>query len=75
MRKNKTGVLTGVLLLTPIMLGVQNAYAEPVAGGTLDPESIPKYVTPLVIPPVMKNAGDCLLYTSDAADDDTIVGW
>ena len=26
-------------------------------GGTLDPTLIPKYVTPLVIPPVMKNTG------------------
>ena len=26
-------------------------------GGTLDPLTIPKYVTPLVIPPVMKNTG------------------
>jgi len=29
----------------------------PVAGGSLDPTIIPKYVTPLVIPPVMNNAG------------------
>jgi FtsP/CotA-like multicopper oxidase with cupredoxin domain len=28
-----------------------------VAGGTLDPTIIPKYVIPLVIPPVMNNAG------------------
>ena len=34
-------------------------HAQPVAGGTLDPLSVPKYVTPLVIPPVMKDsAGD-----------------
>ena len=31
--------------------------SEPIAGGTLDPLLIPKYVTPLVIPPVMKNDG------------------
>jgi spore coat protein A len=31
--------------------------AAPLAGGTLDPLSIPKYVTPLVIPPVMNPAG------------------
>ena len=30
---------------------------DPVPGGTLDPCTIPKYVTPLVIPPVMKNDG------------------
>ncbi len=31
-----------------------NVLAESVPGGTLDPTTIPKYVTPLVIPPVMK---------------------
>ncbi len=31
--------------------------AAPLAGGTIDPLSIPKYVTPLVIPPVMNNDG------------------
>jgi FtsP/CotA-like multicopper oxidase with cupredoxin domain len=31
--------------------------AQPVAGGTLDPLTVPKYVTPLVIPPVMNDAG------------------
>jgi len=30
-----------------------NAHAAPVPGGSLDPLSIPKYVTPLVIPPAM----------------------
>ncbi len=30
------------------------AQAVPLPGGTLDPLTIPKYVTPLVIPPVMK---------------------
>src|SRR5215208_1967403 len=29
------------------------AWAQPPAGGVLDPGSIPKYVTPLVIPPAM----------------------
>src|SRR5215204_6826936 len=28
-------------------------FAMPIPGGTLDPTSIPKYVTPLVIPPAM----------------------
>jgi len=31
--------------------------AAPLPGGTLDPTTIPKYVTPLVIPPVMNNSG------------------
>ncbi|GFE58598.1 multicopper oxidase domain-containing protein [Geobacter sp. AOG1] len=34
------------------------AYAVPVPGGTVDPTSIPKYVTPLVIPPVMPTSDD-----------------
>ncbi len=33
-----------------------SATAQPVPGGTLDPLTIPKYVTPLVIPPVMEDA-------------------
>jgi FtsP/CotA-like multicopper oxidase with cupredoxin domain len=31
--------------------------AAPLPGGTLDPLSVPQYVKPLVIPPVMKNDG------------------
>jgi FtsP/CotA-like multicopper oxidase with cupredoxin domain len=31
--------------------------ADPLPGGTLDPLTIPKYVTPLVIPPVMNHDG------------------
>jgi FtsP/CotA-like multicopper oxidase with cupredoxin domain len=30
-------------------------FPEPLPGGTLDPLTVPKYVTPLVIPPVMKS--------------------
>ena len=48
---------TGVLLLTPLALAVSSAMASPVTGGTMDPLTIPKYVTPLVIPPVMNNTG------------------
>ncbi len=39
------------------MLQTSIAFAVPVPGGTLDPTLVPKYVTPLVIPPVMKNTG------------------
>jgi FtsP/CotA-like multicopper oxidase with cupredoxin domain len=31
--------------------------AQPLPGGTLNPTTIPKYVTPLVIPPVMNHTG------------------
>jgi hypothetical protein len=40
-----------------LSIGISDALAVPVAGGTLDPLTIPKYVTPLVIPPVMNSAG------------------
>jgi spore coat protein A len=52
------------LMLPKIVLGVVGlamttaATAQPLPGGTLDPTTIPKYVTPLVIPPVMKNTGE-----------------
>ena len=36
-----------------IALGSGAALGVPVPGGTLDPTTIPKYVTPLVIPPVL----------------------
>jgi len=47
------GIVIGLLLTT----AAQRAWAQPLPGGTLDPTTIPQYVTPLVIPPVMKNAG------------------
>ena len=47
------------LLAMPLSLGVgiTSALAAPLPGGTLDPTTIPKYVTPLVIPPVMHDNG------------------
>jgi spore coat protein A len=53
MRRIKSGILAGVFMVTPLVAGMQTASAQPVPGGTLDPLSIPKYVTPLVIPPVL----------------------
>jgi FtsP/CotA-like multicopper oxidase with cupredoxin domain len=44
------------------MLLNTSAMAQPLPGGTLDPLTIPKYVTPLVIPPVMKNDGEANSY-------------
>jgi FtsP/CotA-like multicopper oxidase with cupredoxin domain len=35
----------------------QRVFAFPIPGGTLDPLSVPKYQTPLLIPPVMPKAG------------------
>jgi spore coat protein A, manganese oxidase len=42
----------GATLFLPLRLDVRRALAQ-VPGGTLPPGSIPKYVTPLVIPPAM----------------------
>ena len=48
-------IILGLLLAA--LGGVQSAFAAPLPGGTLDPLTIPKYVTPLIIPPVMPDAG------------------
>ncbi len=54
----KTMVGQGALLLAaPFAFGVADALASPLPGGTLDPLTVPKYVTPLVIPPVMNDSG------------------
>jgi hypothetical protein len=49
--------LVGATIVSVATLGVTAALAQPVPGGTLDPTIIPKYVQPLVIPPVMSSAG------------------
>ncbi|MEN8167836.1 MAG: multicopper oxidase domain-containing protein [Pseudomonadota bacterium] len=46
----KRGLAAAIL---PLSLSVTSALAVPVPGGSLDPTTIPKYVTPLVIPPVL----------------------
>ena len=47
----------GVAILAICALSVPSVMAQALPGGTLDPTTIPKYVTPLVIPPVMNDAG------------------
>ena len=51
----------GMGCLTLCVVGVTDGTAQPVPGGTLDPLTIPKYVTPLVIPPVMTLTGSAAL--------------
>jgi spore coat protein A, manganese oxidase len=46
------GAAGGAVLFLPLRVGTRQALAQ-VPGGTLPPGSIPKYVTPLVIPPAM----------------------
>jgi spore coat protein A len=48
----KYGAAGGAALFLPLRVGGRLALAQ-VPGGTLPPGSIPKYVTPLVIPPAM----------------------
>ncbi len=48
----KLGAATGAGLLVPWKLNIGRAYAA-IPGGSLDPTLIPKYATPLVIPPAM----------------------
>ena len=51
----KQGLWTGTLFLP--MLGLALFGGSPAMAQGLDPTTIPKYVTPLVIPPVMNNDG------------------
>ena len=46
------GILIGGAALSPAV-----SLAAPLPGGSLNPTTVPKYVQPLVIPPVMKNTG------------------
>jgi FtsP/CotA-like multicopper oxidase with cupredoxin domain len=48
----KTGALTGAGLLLPWKMLVRKAYAQ-IAGGSLPPGSVTKFLMPLVIPPAM----------------------
>src|SRR5256885_6800601 len=48
------GTVGGAALLVPTAyLARSPAYADPVPGGTLDPRTVPKCVTPLFVPPTM----------------------
>lgn len=53
---NRKLLITGAILAF-CALGVPAAFSQALPSGTLDPLTIPKYVTPLVIPPVMNNDG------------------
>ena len=50
-------VTVGVVLTGCTLLNMSAAIAQAVPGGSLDPTTIPKYVTPLVIPPVLHDDG------------------
>jgi FtsP/CotA-like multicopper oxidase with cupredoxin domain len=54
---NVSAVLLRIGLFLLAAAAVPQAGAQALPGGTLDPTTIPKYVTPLVIPPVMHDTG------------------
>jgi hypothetical protein len=51
----KAGLMGAAGLMLPIKFTTSKAIAQ-IPGGTLPPGSIPKYATPLLIPPVMPKA-------------------
>ena len=55
----KSGAIAGAASIVPagVLLKRGIAGAQPVPGGTLDPTTIPKYVTPLFILPAMPSTG------------------
>jgi spore coat protein A, manganese oxidase len=57
----------GLALCLPFKWGTQTVYAA-IPGGTLDPINVPKYVTPLLIPPVMPRAGTIKMKGGKNAD-------
>ena len=48
--------------------GLPRVFAAPIPGGTLDPLGVPRYLTPLLIPPVMPKAGTIMLEGGKNAD-------
>jgi FtsP/CotA-like multicopper oxidase with cupredoxin domain len=52
-----SAVVGASALITARFRGVTRVFAQAIPGGTLDPLTVPKYVTPLLIPPVMPRAG------------------
>ncbi|MDI3285589.1 multicopper oxidase [Polyangium sp. 15x6] len=58
---------TALTLFTYDKLGVRRALAQ-IPGGTLDPTIVPKYLIPLLIPPVMPKAGTIKMQGGKQAD-------
>lgn len=52
-----SAVLGASALITARFRGVTRVFAQALPGGTLDPLAVPKFQTPLLIPPVMPKAG------------------
>src|SRR5574338_513117 len=58
----------GGLYLSTKIGGVRYLVHAAIPGGTLDPASVPKFVTPLLIPPVMPPAGTIMMPGGKAVD-------
>ena len=52
----KLGSAAGAAFFLAQIRGKYRVFAAPIPGGTLDPLSVPKYQTPMLIPPVMPRA-------------------
>ena len=61
------GAVAGGSLFIPLKFGASRALAQ-IPGGTLDPLSIPKYQTPMLIPPVMPRAATITMPGGKPAD-------
>ena len=57
MNRFRRKATVGAVLAGCAMVNMPSVMAHAVPGGTLDPLAIPKYVTPLVIPPVLHDDG------------------
>src|SRR6266536_2061782 len=64
----KTVGVVGASALLPWRGGVRGAAAAALPGGTLNPNLIPKYVTPLVIPPAMPRTSQLVQETGHNID-------
>jgi FtsP/CotA-like multicopper oxidase with cupredoxin domain len=51
------GAAGAALILTTKLGGIKRVFAQAIPGGTLDPASVLKYQTPMLIPPAMPRAG------------------
>jgi spore coat protein A, manganese oxidase len=61
------GAAGGATLFLPLRVSSRQALAQ-VTGGTLPPRSIPKYVTPLVIPPAMPRTAKVPVQAAKSVD-------
>jgi hypothetical protein len=64
----KVSGLAGAGLFLPSHLRLRRGFRLQGPGGSLDPTSVPKYQTPLLIPPVMPKAGTIIMRSGKSAD-------